>query len=220
MFLSVTRPNCRTTFFPVRLFSHRFAFTAAWLLALCDLARPAHAQPVEVTTVKFSNLRTPQGSAGNWYEVDIALNAKPASGSPGQMVPRVRIAMLLAFELPAMAGAERRLDYYRAEAECVALEPGRADVRFYLPAEVVKRDQLHGDPKYWTVELSVEGRPVAATRSAFSGSLASAEMRKNFQKRAGAAAGANDGILLPQYLTPFVHEYPRTTPAFVRRDAR
>jgi len=30
---------------------------------------------------------------------------------------------------------------------------------------------------------------------------------------------ANDGILQPQFLTPFVNEYPRATPSFVRRDA-
>jgi hypothetical protein len=204
----------------VRPFPHRFALAPAFLLALAGFVCPAQAQWVDVTTVKFSNLRTPQGSAGNWYEVDIALNAKPAPGSPGQMVPRVRVAVLLGFELAGPPGGERRLEYYRAEAECVALEPGRADVRFYLPAEIVKRDQLHGDPKYWTVELSVEGKPVTVGRAAYSGSLASPDLRKNFQKRAGVAAAANEGILHPQYLSPFVNENPRATPSFVRRDAR
>lgn len=173
-----------------------------------------------MAVVKFANLRTPNGSPGNWYEMDVALLAKPLSGAPGQMVSRVRVSVLLGFELPGLAGGDRRLECYRAEAECVALEPGRADLRFYLPAEVVKRDQLHGDPKHWTVDLAVDGRPMAPARAASSASLAGAEARKSFQKRSGVAAAVNDGILLPQFLTPFSQEYPRSTPSVVRRDGR
>jgi hypothetical protein len=122
--------------------------------------------------------------------------------------------------LPGPVGGERRLEYYRAEAECVALEPGRADVRFYLPPEIVKRDQLHGDPKYWGVELTAEGKPVPAAKGAYSTTLSTSDMRKNFQKRAATGAASNDGLLLPQYLTPFVNEYPRATPSFVRKELR
>jgi hypothetical protein len=180
----------------------------------------ARSQEVEVITVKFTNVRAPTGSTGTWLETDITLNAKPVTGNPSQMVSRVRVALLLGFELPALAGGERRLEHYRADAECVALEPGRANVRFYLPPELVKRDQLHGDPKYWGIELAVAGRALAAARAAYAAPLATVDQRKNFQTRAGAAAAANDGILQPQFLTPFVGEYPRATPSFVRRDAR
>jgi hypothetical protein len=180
----------------------------------------AAAQEVEVTTVKFTNVRAPTGTNGTWLETDITLNVRPTTGNPGQMVSRVRVSLLLGFELPAPTGGERRLEHYRAEAECVALEPGRAEVRFYLPPELVKRDQLHGDPKYWGIELAVGGRALPAARGAYAASLSTAEQRKNFQTRAGAAAVANDGILQPQFLTPFMNEYARTTPSFVRRDAR
>ncbi len=184
------------------------------------LLTPLAAADVEVTTVKFANVRAPNGANGTWLEAEIALNAKPAPGSLGQMTSRVRVALLLAFELPGAAGAERRLEYYRADAECVALEPGRANVRFYLPPELVKRDQLHGDPKYWGVELNVTGRPVPPSRGAYAAALANPEQRKNFQTKGGTAAAGNDGLLVPQYLTPFMNEYPRATPSYVRRDAR
>ena len=187
------------------------------LVFLCVVAA-ASAQPVEVTSVKFINVRAPNGSAGTWLEAAIALSVKPAPGSPAQMVSRVRVSLLLGFELPGPAGGERRLEHFHAEAECVALEPGRADIRFYLPSEIVKRDQLHGDPKYWGIELSVDGKVLPAGRAAFATALASAEQKKSFQKRAVAAAVANEGILLPQYLTPFASEYPRATPSFVRKE--
>src|SRR6185436_17409012 len=106
----------------------------------------------------------------------------PAS-APGQMVSRVKVSLLCAFDLPGLAGAERRLEHYRAEAECVALETGRADIRFYLPPEIVKRDQLHADPKYWGVEILAAGRPIVASRAAYAAALATADARKNFQTR-------------------------------------
>ena len=197
------------------------ALLAGVLTSPCVFAAPAGAGlPVEVSAVKFSNVRAPGGSPGNWYEADVALIVRPAHGAPAQMISRVKVSLLLTFDLPGLSGAERRFEYYRAEAECVALEPGRADVRFYLPAEIVKRDQLHGDPRQWGVELAVDGRPVPPARVAYSGNLSGADARKAFQKRVAAAAAANDGILLPQYLSPFSGAYPRDTPSFVRREAR
>lgn len=193
------------------------------ILLLASLAL-ARAEDVEVASVRFSNQRPPAtlsgGGTANWWEAEVTLNVRPPAGSPGQMVSRVRVSLLVGFELPAIAGGERRLQHYRAEAECVALESGRADVRFYLPPEIVKRDQLHADPRYWGVELAVGGKPVTAARTAYATTLGSAEQRKNFQSKAGPAAAANDGILLPQYLTPFANQYPRATPSFVRREGR
>jgi hypothetical protein len=186
----------------------------------CVLLAASAAQEVEVATVNFTNLRAPTGSAGTWLETEITLLVKAVPENPRQMVSRVRVSLLLGFELPATAGGERRLEHYRAEVECVALDPGRAYVRFYLPPELVKRDQLRGHPKFWGVEIAVAGRALPTARAAHSASLATAEQRRNFLSQAGAAAVANDGILLPQYLSPFVNQHPRSTPSFVRREAR
>ena len=202
----------------VRHLLPRCAFLLAPLLVAA--ASTSRAQEVEVLTVRFTNVRAPTGSNGTWLEMDITLTVRASPGNAAQMVSRVRVATLLGFELPATAGSERRIEHYRAEAECPALEPGRANIRFYLPPEIVKRDQLHGDPKYWGVELSAGGKAIAPARAAYATTLVSAEQRKNFQTRATTAAAANDGILQPQFLTPFVNEYPRATPSFVRRDAR
>jgi hypothetical protein len=178
------------------------------------------AEIVDVTSVKFANVRAPNGSPGTWLEATIALNVKPPSGSPGQMLGRVKVSFLVGVELPAVGNAERRTEHYRADAECVALDAGRTDVRFYLPPELVKRDQLHGDPKFWGIELTAGGKSLVASKSAYSTSLAGAELRKSFQVRATAGATVNDGVMLPQYLTPFANDYPRATPSFVRREGR
>jgi hypothetical protein len=202
----------------VPLAFHPFARRLA-VLVLFSLAGSAFAaEEVEVTSVRFANVRSPIGANGMWLEADVALNVRPPPGAPTAMVSRVKVSLLVGFELPAAPGGERRLEHYRAEAECVALDAGRANVRFYLPPELVKRDQLHGDPKYWGVELAVAGHAIPPARNAYATTLSGAEQRKSFQTRAGAAAAPNDGLLQPQYLTPFAHEYPRATPSFVRRE--
>lgn len=175
---------------------------------------------VEVTGVKFNSVRPPNGAPGTWLEAAAVLDVKPAGSLAGRMVSRIRVSLTLGFELPAPPGGERRMEFYRTEAECVALETGRADVRFYLPPELVKRDQLHGDAKYWGVEITVAGRALPAGKGNYPAALASAELRKSFQSRAVNAAAANEGLLLPQYLTPFALDYPRSTPSFVRREPR
>jgi hypothetical protein len=190
------------------------AATAATVVA------PASNPEVEVSAVKFANLRAPHGSSGNWYEATIALDVRPVPSTSGRMVARVRVTLTLGFELPAPPGGERRMEFYRAEAECVALETGRSDVRCYLPPELVKRDQLHGDPKYWGVELAAAGRAIPAGRGSYASSLPAAEARKSFQTRAAAGAEINEGLLQPQFLTPFALEYARATPSFVRRESR
>jgi hypothetical protein len=189
------------------------------LTAMLAAVPPLVAQEVEVSMVRFApNVRAASGAS--WFEVDVQLDVKPPPPAAGRMVSRVRVALYLQFELPAIAGGERRSEFYRAEAECVALEAGRSDVRFYLPPEIVKRDQLHGDPRWWGVELMVGGKAIPAGRGAYAPTLVAAEARKSFLAKATAVAALNDGLLQPQFLTPFAHDYPRATPTFVRRDGR
>ncbi len=195
-------------------------FFSLALACLLFAGRALAADEVDVSSVKFNNVRAPNNGVGTWLEADLALNVRPAPGSTGQMVSRVRVTLLVGCELPATAGGERRTEYYRAEAECVALEAGRTDVRFYLPPEIVKRDQLSGDPKFWLVDVTAGGRPQTIGRAGAATALPNAEARKNFAARATAGAGPNDGLLLPQYLTPFATEYTRATPSFVRRESR
>ena len=173
---------------------------------------------VEVSVSRFGSARAPGGATEPWFEAELvlAVNVPPDSGS--RAISRVGVALTLGWELLATAGGARRIDYYRAEAECVALETGRANVRFYLPPELVKRDQLRGTPKLWAVDLTVAGRAIPSAKANQAAALADGSARRAFLSTAAAAAASNVGLLLPQYLTPFAGEYPRATPSFVRRE--
>jgi hypothetical protein len=183
---------------------------------LCLSGAPAGPE-VEVGSVRFAGVRPPQGGGAMWQEIDVNLVVKPAPVSAGGMASRVKVAVLVSYELPAAVGGSRQLQHYRSEAECIALEPGHAHVRFYLPPESVKRDQIRGEPKLWAVDLAVGGRAILPGRLAAATSLTTPEQRRRYQAEAAAGAVANDGILQAQYLTPFHLEYPRSTPSFVRR---
>jgi hypothetical protein len=179
-------------------------------------AEPA-AGEAEVAAVKFNLVRPSGGGQRAWYEADVQLNVRPAPGSAGQLLSRVRVTLLLGFDVLEASGA-KHLECYRAEAEAVALGPGRASVRFYLPPEIVQRDAVRGDARHWSAEATVGGRPQAPARARHSPALAEAAARRLYAEKSAATAAANEGILLPQYLTPFVSDYPNDTPSFVRRE--
>ena len=187
-------------------------------LAAVAATLPVAAEPVEITTVRFGTVRAPNGSPEPWFEAEVVLAVAPPAEGGGRFVSRVRVGLMLGWELSAASGGSRRTDFYRGEAECVALEAGRANVRFYLPPELVKRDRLRGPPKLWQVTLHVGGRAVPPSRAASVAALAEPEALRAFDVAVVAGAPANDGLLLPQYLTPFAPAYPRSTPSFVRRE--
>lgn len=191
---------------------------ALLLLCLAVLARAYGANEVEVAAVRFNSVRAPGGSASQWLEVAVALAVHPPTGSPGQMVSNVKVALMCAAE-PAGPG-EKRVEFYRAEAECVALDAGRTEVRFYLPPELTKRDQFRTEPRQWGVEIMVGEKSIPSSRAAYAAALASVDQRKAFAEKVARGAARNAGCLLPQYLTPFALEYPRATPSFVRREVR
>ncbi len=198
----------------------RLARVLACLLALpWVVAAPAPAPVVEVVNLRTSQVR-PGNGGPPWLETTLSLNVRPAGGGPAPLVSAVRVSLLLAFEVPGPAGGSRRTQAYAAAVECVALEPGRVEVRFYLPPEIQKRDQIRGDPKYWGVEITAGGEALPPARTAYSVNLASPAARTDFQRRLAPAAVANEGILQPQHLTPFALDYPRSTPSVVRREAR
>ena len=165
---------------------------------------------VEVVAVRSKEVKDSGGDA--WLEATIELSVKATA--PGQnYVDRVAVAFSMATE---RRSPEKGYTFYRARAEAAALKSGRAFFRFYLPPEVVERDGV-SDLKTFLVEITAAGRAMPLTRDKFSTSTIPNESSLNsFKTRVTAEAPANDGILLPQYLTPFAQSYARETPSFVR----
>jgi hypothetical protein len=171
------------------------------------------ANGVEVTGVRFASALQGNNSANAWNETEIEINVKPAATKgDSRFINRVRITLTIAAD-----GSDNTLAYYRANAEAVALMEGRSRVRFYLPPEIVRRDTLRAEPKLWAVDIVAAGQPMTPSRAA--ASMATPAARADFLKKAATSAAANDGILVPQYLTPFAFDTDRPSPAFVRSEA-
>ena len=181
---------------------------------LPSFAQTATPAEVEVSGVKFNTIRQPN-SQSVWYESDIELTTKPAP-EKGKFTGRVKVSLNLGIEV-SVAGGKKQINLYRASAELVALEAGKADVRFYLPPEIVKRDSIRGEAKFYFVELSVDGMVLPTTRANVSfTTLGNPAVLESFRAKIASDAAANDGILLPQYLTAYLFDSSRPTPSFVR----
>jgi len=190
-----------------------FATTASSLWAQQPAPAPA---AVEVSTVRFRPVN------GGWYEAEIEVQAKPGptTASNRNFVNRVKVTLNLGiFSVKAPQGVSIPDTYYRASAEAVAIEStGRTSFRFYLPPEIVKRDQVNGQQNFYLVELSVDGQPVALSKNDFPSTFKTPAIVESFRGKVAAEAAANDGILLPQYLTPF-GVGGNNTPSFIRIEA-
>lgn len=201
--------NCRA----IVLACAVFAATAPSVFAQQPPAAPAAAAaPVEVANVRFRTAN------GGWYEIEVEVQPKPgpALAQNRNFLNRVKVTLNLGiFSVKSPQGATIPDTYYRASAETAAIEAGRTSFRFYLPPEIVKRDQISGPQKFYLVELSVGGQQVPPAKADASSALSSAAIVESFRSKVASEATANEGILLPQYLTPFANG-GNSTPAFIR----
>jgi hypothetical protein len=180
---------------------------------------PAESQGalVEVSAVKFDLARN---GSDNWLETVIELAVKPGGRQvTGEFVDRIRVTLSIMVEGTSPKG-EKQPAFYRSSVELITLEGGVSAVRFYLPPEIVKRDRLRADAAYYVVDVEAAGKPQPLGRGAISRNFASPESVKSFQTRVTAESGTNEGVLMPQYLTPFDGDPRRVSPSFLRREAR
>jgi len=168
------------------------------------------AAEVEVRTVKFSTVRQGGGGSG-WLEatVELAVRGGTGGGPYARFVDRVQVSLSL-----AVRKRTEGHEFFRSSTELVSLEAGRAAVRFYLPPEILEREQVNTDPYAYLVDIAVRGRTVATAASPV---LRSPDALQSFKDRVAQSAPGNDGILVPQYESPFMMENPGDTPSAIRK---
>lgn len=189
------------------------------LLLCCALASGLRAEvPVSVRSVEFREALAP---AAEEPHLEIAINLRGERTAderrPDGFHRDVNVRLELAFNVGR--GREEQQTFYRAEARLVGLAPGDAKtVFFYLPPEVVRRDRLRR-PVAWRVALQVEGRALPQSPGTYSTNLSDPLAARAFVSRLSDEAAANDGILLPIYLTRFYQTVSRRladSPSYVR----
>lgn len=173
------------------------------------------AAQVEVSGIKFGAARF---GSDSWMETEITLDVKPGGRAvANQFVNDVRVTLNLAFEAADAAGGPPKI-FYRGSASFITVEGGRHAVRFYLPPEVVKRDRLRAPVKFYSVEVEAAGVQQTPGRANVASIFTSAASVQNFQSTAASESRPNEGVLMPQHLTPFAFESSLRTPTAVRRE--
>jgi len=175
----------------------------------------ALAAQVEVNSIKFGAARI---GSDSWMEAEIVLDVKPGGRAvAGQFVDDVRVTLNLGFESPEAPSGPPKL-FYRSTATFITLEGGRQTVRFYLPPEVVKRDRLRTPVKFYSVEIEAGGTAQTPGRANAATGFTSAASVQNFQSTVASESRANEGVLMPQHLTPFNGDSQRATSTALRRE--
>lgn len=140
------------------------------------------------------------GRGGRWHETQIEVAVRPAADNPTRYVSRVKVVLELGYDAPGRNGA--RLEFYRSEATAVAVERGRAQFRFYLPPEIVERDRVTGDLRYYHITLSAAGVEMPPDPRQSGPGLDDPAALANFRSQVAARAGENEGMLFPQHHAP------------------
>lgn len=212
MTFNVTQDLRSTMSFSSPMQINRFSPLACCALLL-SLVSPVSAQPnnegtVEVANVRFDRVRP------DWYQVDVEVDVDAAPGNTSRYVNRVGVTLHLGFKL---VGASGEFQFYRAEATAVALKHGRSHIRFYLPPEIVDRDRLTGAADFWTVDLRVGNEAMPRSSKQVSSSLPNPAALESFLAKINSEAAANDGILVPQFQSPYAwSQGSQAAPSFVR----
>jgi len=185
-------------------------------LHLFAQAAPAvlKSEEVEVSAVKFSSARF---GGDTWIEADVEVEARPGGKIiSGQFVDRVRVILSLGSEGTDDKGAKTFV-FFRSSAEILTLEAGKANVRFYFAPEAVKRDKLSPAFKFYVAEVEVGGQAQRQAKPSFSAAFTNAASIQTFLTKATSESAPNEGLLMPQFLSPFAADPQKRAPTFSRK---
>jgi len=191
-----------------------FAFT--WMFTL--MCHPVSANDlVEVSgSVDFRANVAPY----RWNAIFIDLKAN-RNTSPdaidSQYVDNVKVILTLGYEL-----GEQQFAFYQSEVTLVSLEQSdRKRITFFMPKEIVDRDELDNEPEYWTIDLEVNGEMLPMRRDRSSTSISDAESLNYFKNAYASAIAETRGILVPAHRSPYGYGYGerREPPAVIWKQA-
>jgi hypothetical protein len=217
-------------FFPVGLFAEATATQAG--NAVAEKAPSTSTKSVIVVKdVKFFQHRL-GGQINPWnrMQVEVVANSNPDPKALNKTwVDKVKLTVTQVFKNKSTKAED--WNYYRSSVTILSLEINQPrTVSFYLPGDVVKRDNLRKEPDYFFVQVEAagneeplfdaKGNVIAEQSRAISHDLA---QKKNFDGAKDVAdrcAGNNPGVLRPQFLVNYP-DVPVVVPPsaeFIRED--
>lgn len=215
---------------PMRAITSLFGVFALMAGPLFGQAAAAAKSPVAVRDVKFMQVRI-GGQEHPWNRMQIELQANNTVDPKAvkRWVDKVKVIVTQIYKTDSAKFED--WNYYRANATVLTLEVGKPrSVLFYLPGDIVKRDNLRKEPDYYFVQVEVGGTesPLFDAKGALVAEQARAVHREISKKdlfdKAKDAADrgviSTPGILRPQYLLILPDAVPAVpaSPEFIRED--
>ncbi|MDR2429653.1 MAG: hypothetical protein LBD14_01925 [Puniceicoccales bacterium] len=192
---------------------------------------------VEVKAVRFAQTKVSNTVLVPMTRVEVQILAKENARlleDPKAIVPnkswvdKIKVTVTIAYELPAArkaasggaaASLEDRYAFYRSSVTIMTMEKNSTgSVFFYLPGEIVKRDQLKQEPYAYAIDLEVDGTSLPPSKSSVSRLLLAEAQYKAFKEMADRGVLSTTGVLRPQYLVA-TEALPASTPTLIREDA-
>ena len=167
--------------------------------------------PVEVVgNVDFRSKLAPHG--WNAVFVDIRANkniSKEAINS--QYVDNVKLIFTAGYKL---LRGPKKFSYYQTEVSIATLEQGKTKrLAFFMPADIVERDDLDREPDFWTVDFEVNGELLGMEKNRTSSSIKDAKTLEQFKSAYGSEIIATQGIMVPAHLSPYGYGFGERDPA-------
>ncbi len=191
-------------------------FTLILTLCFFALAASKIQAQVRINRVQFNDNVPPY----QWSNIVIELQAERIDKAHQAPITRyanqIKVLLTLAYKHPNT----NKYEFYQSEATLVSLEIGkRKQFAFWMPQIIVERDRLSREPDYWSIDLTVNGKPITTSNSSHTQSknFKNRESLQNFKQQAKNKAQKNTGILVPTYLSPNPYIDTRTPPAFIRK---
>lgn len=154
-------------------------------------------QPVEIEDVKFN---TNVGQL-KWTQCEIKLKPgnNPDPKAPNRdYVDNVKVTLSLGY---VRDSKEKTFFFYQSSMTLVTLESQKNKIiSFFLPREIVERDNLSKEPDYWLIQLEVDGKELNPKTDHMSSNLHSREALNSFK---GKPFSDTDGILVPAHRSPY-----------------
>lgn len=197
-----------------------------------QLPRAQIAATVTNSTVKFTTVQS-SVSAHPMVRMEVPITAvnnakliedKAAIVPNKEWVDKIKVTLIVAYSVAkkgptSSAPAAAKTDayaFYSASSTILTMQRNtKGSVFFYLPGEIIKRDQLSPTPEAYLVDIEVDGKPQPP---ALSSKLKTSPVEESgFREMAGQALFKTAGILLPQYNVPDDRRPP--SPALIREDS-
>lgn len=186
---------------------------------------------IVVKDVKFFQHRL-GGQINPWnrMQVEVSANYNPdAKALNKSWVDKIKLTVTQVYKTKSTKAED--WNYYRSSVTILTLEVNQPrTISFYLPGDVVKRDNLRKEPDYYYVQVETAGNeePLFDAKGNVITEQSRAICRELSQKKnfdaakdvADRCAGNNPGILRPQFLVNYldVPVVVPPSPEFIRED--